>query len=219
MANEKSVMAVIRVARPSFRNKNDKVAFAVHAFFLASGYVLIATGPPAFSDSALLSSFSTCDEEVGTDQWNELDEEYAFLYAIPENKKLVLVKCLVINHKLLVDALAQGSSSETVHLQINVDDYVGESNNNGSSNLKNLETLVKSLDTQVLCKLDTCSSSNSNKASSSITSTTTEPGGTGRIYLSWPGAGMYTARGDYGAPPPAPGFFADRFAWNGSAFM
>ena len=56
MANEKSVMAVIRAARPTFRNNSDKVAFAVHASFAASGYELVATGPPAFSDSALSSS-------------------------------------------------------------------------------------------------------------------------------------------------------------------
>lgn len=56
MADEKSVMAVIRAARPSFKNNADKVVFAVHASFLAAGYVLTATGPPAFSDTALYSS-------------------------------------------------------------------------------------------------------------------------------------------------------------------
>ena len=59
MANEKSVMAVIRAARPSFKNKHDKVAFAVHAAFLASGYALTATGLAAFSESAALSAPST----------------------------------------------------------------------------------------------------------------------------------------------------------------
>jgi proteasome inhibitor subunit 1 (PI31) len=59
MASDKSVMAVIRAARPSFRNKNDKVAFAVHACFVASGYELIATGRPAFSADALSSSSSS----------------------------------------------------------------------------------------------------------------------------------------------------------------
>jgi len=55
MANDKTVMAIIRAARPSFRNNHDKIAFAVHASFLASGYVLTATGPAAFSDTALSS--------------------------------------------------------------------------------------------------------------------------------------------------------------------
>lgn len=55
---EQSVMGVIRAARPSFRNSHDKVAFAVHASFLASGFLLHATGPSAFSDD-VFSSTST----------------------------------------------------------------------------------------------------------------------------------------------------------------
>ena len=52
------------------------------------------------------------------DGWNEVDGEYAFVYANPEkgNKK-VLVKCLVMNDVLLVDALADGCS-EPLHLEI-----------------------------------------------------------------------------------------------------
>lgn len=56
MANDKSVMAVIRAARPTFRNESDKLAFAVHASFLAAGNVLNATGPTA---DAAFSSPST----------------------------------------------------------------------------------------------------------------------------------------------------------------
>lgn len=50
MSNDKSVMAVIRAARPTFRNDFDKLAFAVHATFLVSGHVLTATGPSADTD-------------------------------------------------------------------------------------------------------------------------------------------------------------------------
>lgn len=53
MATDKSVLAVIRAARPTFRNQNDKIAFVVHSSFLASGYILTATGPQALSDTAL----------------------------------------------------------------------------------------------------------------------------------------------------------------------
>lgn len=53
---EQSVMGVIRAARPTFRNAHDKVAFSVHASFLASGFVLHATGPSAFVNDALTSS-------------------------------------------------------------------------------------------------------------------------------------------------------------------
>ncbi|KAK9920565.1 hypothetical protein M0R45_029118 [Rubus argutus] len=161
MASDKSVMAVIRAARPSFRNKNDKVAFAIHACFVASGYELIATGRPAFSADALSSS-SSSTEEVGLDQWNELENEYAFVYANPENgSKKVLVKCLVINGTLSVDAVADGPS-QNVYCELNVDDYVEETGgNNYSTHYKNLETLVKNVNTRVLSKLHGCSSPSS----------------------------------------------------------
>ncbi|KAF3448909.1 hypothetical protein FNV43_RR09626 [Rhamnella rubrinervis] len=228
MASDKSVsvMAVIRAARPSFRNNNDKVAFAVHASFLASGHVLTATGPPAFSDTALAS---TATDEVGIDHWNEMDDEYAFVYANPEKEsKKVLVKCLVINDKLIVDALANGEQ-KPVHLEINVGDYVGENGgSNYSSQFNNLDKLVKSLDSEILSKLD-----GSQKASSSTNPTSSEtsersrtviidsdarapepsdpqrhhqgivyppvnPGGFSDLYPG-PGAGMYPPRGDFGS--------------------
>lgn len=56
MATEQSIMAVIRAARPQFRTSFDKAAFAVHAAFVAAGYVLHATGPSAFADDALTIS-------------------------------------------------------------------------------------------------------------------------------------------------------------------
>ena len=48
-------MAVIRAARPSFRSDHDKIAFAVHASFLSSGFVLTATGRDALGDNVLSS--------------------------------------------------------------------------------------------------------------------------------------------------------------------
>ncbi|XP_062168110.1 probable proteasome inhibitor isoform X2 [Alnus glutinosa] len=166
MANDKTVMAIIRAARPSFRNNHDKIAFAVHASFLASGYVLTATGPAAFSDTAL-SSPST--DEVGMDNWQELDDEYAFVYTNPEKgSKKVLVKCLTMHDKLLVDALADGAA-EPVHLQISVGDYAVENGGtNSSSQFKNLEELVKILDAQLLSKLDGSSQPSSSSNSSSL---------------------------------------------------
>ena len=47
MASAASVLALIRAARPIFRNEYDRVAFAVHAAFLAAGYRLIAAGAAA----------------------------------------------------------------------------------------------------------------------------------------------------------------------------
>ena len=59
-----------------------------------------------------------CADEVSVDHWNELNDEYAFVYANPEKgSEKVLVKCLVMNDKLLVHALTQGSS-EPLSLEI-----------------------------------------------------------------------------------------------------
>ncbi|OAY41397.1 probable proteasome inhibitor isoform X2 [Manihot esculenta] len=228
MADEKSVMAVIRAARPSFKNNADKVVFAVHASFLAAGYVLTATGPPAFSDTALYSSST---DEVGIEHWNDSDNEYAFVYLNPEkggNK--VLVKCLVMDDKLLIDALADGAS-EPVHLEINVIDFVAENGGgNYSAQFKNMEKLVKNLDAEILTKLDGSSSKARSSSNKSKTKTSdgssrgrginepgvriTEPAGpqihpSGIIYppvnpvggsdlFPGPGAGMYPTRGGFG---------------------
>ncbi|XVF08184.1 hypothetical protein REPUB_Repub06bG0204200 [Reevesia pubescens] len=152
MSNEKSVMAVIRAARPSFRNDPDKVAFSVHAVFLSYGFVLIATGPDALGDNVFSSPSAT--DEVGVDNWNQFEDHYGFVYANPEKgSSKVLVKCLVMNGKLVVDALAEGSS-KPLRLQIDIDNYVGENGSgNYSAQYKNLEKLVSSLDKEVISKL------------------------------------------------------------------
>ncbi|KAE8037260.1 hypothetical protein FH972_009861 [Carpinus fangiana] len=127
MANEKTVMAVIRAVRLSFRNNHDKFGFAVHASFLASGCVLTATGPAAFSDTAF--SFPSTDE------------------------------------------------------------------------FKNLEELVKSLDAQILFKLDgssqPISSSNDSSDHSSDYEAPINPIG-GSDLFPGPGPRMYPTRGDFG---------------------
>ncbi|KAL0545147.1 hypothetical protein IC582_020293 [Cucumis melo] len=170
MVNEQSVMAVIRATRASFRNDYDKVAFAVHATFLASGFVLTATGPSAFTEAAF-SSPST--DEVSIEGWNDLEDEYAYIYANLEkdsNWKKVIVKCLVMNGKLLVDVLTD-KNSEPLHLEIDVEEIV---NPNGGSNYttqyRNLDKLVKRLDFEILSKLDGSSkalTSNPGRAESS----------------------------------------------------
>ncbi|XP_017977444.1 PREDICTED: probable proteasome inhibitor [Theobroma cacao] len=226
MSNEKSVMAVIRAARPSFRNDHDKIAFAVHASFLSSGFVLTAAGPPALADNAL-SSPST--DEVGIDNWNEFDDHYAFVYTNPEKgSKKVLVKCLVMNGKLLVDAFADGGS-EPVHLEIDIDNYVGENGSgNFSAQYKNLEKMVSSLDKEVISKLYGKSSKSSSSSDPPSLETgeglrrdvndpgvrINEPAGPqphpsgvvvppiypmgGSDLFPGPGAGMYPTRGDFG---------------------
>ncbi|KAM2205415.1 hypothetical protein ACFX1S_024917 [Malus domestica] len=145
MANSKSVVALIKTMKPTFRssNDNDKVTLAVHAYFLASGYDLITTGPHAFSPVALNSYFT---DEVGIKGWNELEDQYIFVYVnLEEGSKKVRVKCLVMEDELHVFcALADGSSK---HVELDVGNYVEETGGgNYSRQFKNMKWLVKILD-------------------------------------------------------------------------
>lgn len=57
-------------------------------------------------------------DEVGIDHWNEFEDCYAFVYSKPEkSSKKVLVKCLVMNNKLLIDAYRDGDN-EPLHLEL-----------------------------------------------------------------------------------------------------
>ncbi|KAK7339733.1 hypothetical protein VNO77_20415 [Canavalia gladiata] len=223
MTIEKSVLAVIRASRPTFRNQNDKIAFAVHSSFLASGYVLTSTGRQALSDTAFSDP---SNDEVPVDNWNELDDEYAFVYANPEkDSKKVIVKCLVMNDSLLVSALSEGSS-EPLHLEINVGDYTEEDGgSNYSQQFKNLDKLVKRIDEDILSKLGGSASASSSSKSSETSDQTRQvtpepvagygepagppnhhtgiifppvPLGSGSDLVPGPGAGVYPSRGGLG---------------------
>ncbi|KAI3875321.1 hypothetical protein MKX03_000748 [Papaver bracteatum] len=144
MANE-GVMAVIRAARPNFRNTHDKIVFSVHAMFLNSGYYLTATGSKAFSDTIL-----TCppSDEVGIEGWNQSEDSYGFVYSkIASVKYTVLVKCLVIS---------KYPDKEPLGLHINVNDYNGrgdERPTNFSNQFTNFDELVKKLNLEIFSKL------------------------------------------------------------------
>ena len=45
--DDKALLAVIRAARPSFRNGADRIAYALHAYLLCKGYRLVAVGTQA----------------------------------------------------------------------------------------------------------------------------------------------------------------------------
>ncbi|KAL2329491.1 hypothetical protein Fmac_017072 [Flemingia macrophylla] len=218
MLNEKSVLALIRVTRPTFRNQHDKIAFVVHSSFLVSGYVLTATGPQALSDNVFSDS---SNDEVPVDHWNELNDEYAFVYANPEKgSEKVLVKCLVMNDKLLIHALSQGSS-EPLSLEIDVEDYAGEDRgSNYSHHFKNLDKLVKKIDGAILSKLDGSAKTSSSSRRSGTSDRTTQaipepvsgfgehagpgiifpsmPMGSGSDLVPGPPAGVFPSRSGHG---------------------
>lgn len=221
----KAVIGVVRASRPLFRSRHDRLAFAVHASFLASGHSLAATGPAAYAADALSSPSAG---EVGIEGWNEADDEYAFVYVSPEDSKKVLVKCLAMDDKLVVDAL-KDEAAEPVHLEIDVDEFIGEDGAASySGQFKNLDKLVKSLDTEILSKLNGSSAPSSStnavgrENSEGSRQPISEPGIAARepwgpqvhpsgvvippVYplggndlFPGPGAGMYPTRGGYGS--------------------
>ncbi|XP_031474115.1 probable proteasome inhibitor isoform X1 [Nymphaea colorata] len=158
MASDKSVMAVIRASRPSFRNDHDKVAFLVHASFFSADYVLTAAGKSALGEISSLLSIG--EEEVGTEGWNELEDSYGFLYKKTDDKgrkKTVLVKCLAFGDILTVDAVPTGDGERKapLDLQIKVGDYVRDGSSANYSELyKNLPEFVKNINGSILSKLE-----------------------------------------------------------------
>lgn len=220
---EQSVMGVIRAARPTFRNAHDKIAFAVHSSFLASGFILHATGPSAFTDDALYSSST---DEVGIEHWNELDDDYGFVYSNSEKgSKKILVKCVAMNDKLIVDALREGDS-DPAHIELNVKDYVAdEGGNNYTSMFKDFKKLVADIDKEILCKYNGSraaglstqkdrgelrDNTNQRQGESGIVDSTFYPPAPGYNFIvppvpdiggsdlfPGPGAGVYPTRGDF----------------------
>ncbi|KAH9615634.1 hypothetical protein KSS87_000508 [Heliosperma pusillum] len=195
MASEKAVMSVIRASRPSFRNSHDKVAFVVHASFLHAGFLLTATGPPAFAHDVLSSSTS---DEVGIEGWNEVEDEYAFVYVNPEKSNMkILVKCLVMGDKLMVDALSDGAS-EPVHLDINVNECVAETDaTDYNAQYKNLGKLVQSLESDVFRRLEGSSGGSHMSGQSRFVLPPINPVGGSDLFPSG-GAGIYPSRGSFG---------------------
>ncbi|KAL4324213.1 hypothetical protein GQ457_11G013530 [Hibiscus cannabinus] len=149
--DERSIMADGGVASPFFRNDADKIAFAVHGAFHSSGFFLTAVGLDALADN-VIDSKST--NKVGIDNWNQFEDHYAFVYANPlKGCSKVLVKCLVINGKLLVNALARGSS-QPVHLEIDIRNYVQENVAGYDLDVyKNFDELMSSLHREIISEL------------------------------------------------------------------
>ncbi|MCL7028527.1 hypothetical protein MKW94_009729 [Papaver nudicaule] len=175
-------MAVIRATRPNFVMFMIKCfGFAVHVTFLNSGYLLIATGSEAFSDTIL-----TCppSDEVGIEGWNQRVDSYGFVYSNVDKKGVkytVLVKCVVyygltiqsVSGPLLqrfgfhphicgrLRAQSAGPNillTPTLSLQINANDYNGGGGGDGSTDFanqfRNFDELVKKLNLEIFSKLE-----------------------------------------------------------------
>uniref|UniRef100_A0A0D6R5R3 PI31 proteasome regulator N-terminal domain-containing protein n=1 Tax=Araucaria cunninghamii TaxID=56994 RepID=A0A0D6R5R3_ARACU len=201
-----AVLAVIRASRPSFRNPHDKIAFAVHACFLAAGYSLTATGSQAEEASQPSSSGN---EEVGIEGWNQLEDSYAFCYIKSEKgeTKYVIVKCLVMGDLLIVDAVLLGAKGnpEPYNLEINVKDYTNESavRNNYAGQYKDFPSLVEKINSGIVSRLENFLEKGSASANSRLSVTSGEVQGSAE---SQPGFGVSVHQPDSSGLlyPPVP---------------
>lgn len=105
-----AVLAVVRASRPQLRTAHDKLAWAVHAYLLAEGFKLVATGAAAEDEA---SDFATSREEVGPEGWDSLEAAYAFRYqdTTDAGRLPLYVKCLAVGPQLLVHWVAGAGSS------------------------------------------------------------------------------------------------------------
>ena len=111
-----AVLAVVRAARPQFRNRADAVVFALHAALLAEGFVLVAVGDAAEEEPPRGAALA----ETGHDGWNAARDEYAFRYrreGAGAADGTVVLKALAAGAKLLVDA-APPSPGAVEHLEL-----------------------------------------------------------------------------------------------------
>eukprot|EP00252_Welwitschia_mirabilis_P009470 TRINITY_DN2206_c0_g1_i4.p1 TRINITY_DN2206_c0_g1~~TRINITY_DN2206_c0_g1_i4.p1 ORF type:complete len:264 (+),score=61.92 TRINITY_DN2206_c0_g1_i4:296-1087(+) len=158
MATERSVLAVIRAARPSFRNCHDKIAFLLHAAFLSAGFSLTSVGSAAASLSAPPPFSGNEDKEI--DGWNEMKDSYAFCYERSDNgrSQSIIVKALVVGDLLVVDAVPyeKSAKSEICNLDINVKEFCkeGAGIQNLAEHYKNLPALLEKINSALLSRVE-----------------------------------------------------------------
>lgn len=114
-------MAVIKASRPSFESQAGRLAYAVHAYFLARGAKVVAVGQRA--DDAEPDTILT--EEVETQGWDDLQDHFAFRY-IPESgntQDALQVMMDVVGNALVVHWAAVTSSRPPRSLQLLLSDF------------------------------------------------------------------------------------------------
>ncbi|KAF6253919.1 hypothetical protein COO60DRAFT_370024 [Scenedesmus sp. NREL 46B-D3] len=143
MASAAAVLAVVRAAAPAFRSPQDRLAFAVHAAVLSSGYRLVAVG-----EQAQLEGLSEDAPDASISGWNSSSEQYTFAYLSDEEAGgstaaaaaspgsgiiKLLVKALVLGDVLLTTLATDKASAEPKVLELALGDHVvGSSSSSGA---------------------------------------------------------------------------------------
>eukprot|EP00884_Botryococcus_braunii_P017567 jgi/Botrbrau1/4494/Bobra.0220s0027.2 len=143
MVTGQILSAVIRAARPVVRSSQDRVAFAVHSYFVANGYRTVAVGNHAVGNMEHPESLP----EIGVAGWNDLPDQYAFQYVDEEGKRSPLkVHALVADNQLLISCLALNKpKEEPKNLAIDVSQFASGSDDDGGGGYKNIDELAKVL--------------------------------------------------------------------------
>lgn len=128
MDHSQQILAVVRASRPSFRNsseKADRVAYALHAYFLTAGYKLVATGRAAND----LKEVDASAAEVGTEGWLDLEAAYSFAYLDTTGRQAggVEVKAVAMDDKLVVHLHRKDSLGPPATIELDVDTIATES--------------------------------------------------------------------------------------------
>lgn len=141
MAPGTAVSALIRALRPSFSSPHDKVVFSVHAVVLADGYTLVGVGESTQEDIP-----SQDAPEVDLTGWNTGDGIYTFKYTDASGSRSpLLVKCLAVGKRLLVNFLAFGQDSPPEAITVDdVAEYTTDSTD-ATKGFKNFGSLVDRL--------------------------------------------------------------------------
>ncbi|KAK9804965.1 hypothetical protein WJX73_004976 [Symbiochloris irregularis] len=122
--NQQTLLTVVRAARPSFRNRYDRLAFAVHAYNLADDYKLVGTGKAA----EVTIDLKEDAPEVGLEGWTAVPNCYTFHYVDAAGKRPSrAVKAVVVSDNLLVHWLCPSSHQPPKSITLGVQAYTNES--------------------------------------------------------------------------------------------
>lgn len=119
-----AITTLLRVTRPVFTSRRDRVVYAAHAYHLCQGYILIGLGKPEE-----LNTLPEDAPEIPFDGWNDSQDLYIFKYRDESDKLLpVILKCAAIANTLVicVESL-DPEHQETRTLNISVEEFTTES--------------------------------------------------------------------------------------------
>lgn len=131
---EHKILQSLTESKPQLRNEFDAVVAVLHLTMRELGFR--CTGLTEKSQS---NNNNAYDDKALPDGWNESHDSYSFQYKHTQSSLNFLVKCLVMNDKLLIHG-ASKEDNKVFSLEISVKDYVN------TNSLSNYDGLYKQLD-------------------------------------------------------------------------